>query len=430
MARAAFAIHARAADLLIDLHGRVYGSHVLLLVGPGANGGDALFAGAHLANRGARVEALLTHDRAHSAGLAAFKSAGGRIITQTPTGCDLIVDGIFGMGSRGSLAELRPLPPAFMLAIDLPSGVNPDSGEVDGIHIRADLTLATGAYKVAHFVDPARDACGVIELIDLDLDCDGEDSQYESWQAEDVARLLDAHRVDPTMVDKYRRGVLGICAGSDQYPGAGLLCADSALAVGIGMIRSYSEVDLRQERPEVVMVDGQIQALAVGPGLTNFDKAQELLARDVPAVVDAGAVSVVTPGRPVTVITPHAGELARLLNVDRSWIEAHRDQALAEAVERLKVVILLKGSTSLIAAPDGRRAANPTGSAALATAGSGDVLTGLIGALLARGIEPFSAAVAASWIHGVAGAYAGSSGAARISQMVPAVIETVGVRQY
>lgn len=423
MAQAAFAIASRAADLLIDLHGTVYGSRVLLLVGPGSNGGDALFAGAHLAKRGASVLAWLSDKKFHQEAMAAFLAAGGRT-TEGIEQADLIIDGIVGMGSKGEVSQLPQLPEAFILAIDLPSGVIPDSGEVPGRHVIADLTLATGAYKAAHFVDPAHDACGVVELIDLNLSFD-DVALCESWQRDDVASVFERFSVNPTTVDKYRRGVLGLCAGSTTYPGAGALCTEAAIASGVGMIRSFG--DVVPEFPEVVAVDGQVQALVIGPGLTEFNIANELLQRAVPAVIDAGAIVHHHAGRADTVLTPHAGELARYLEVDRAWVEGHRLQAVREATKKSDAVVVLKGSTTLIASPDGRCAINPTGTAALATAGSGDVLAGIIGGLMAQGAAPFEAAAAGAWIHGVAGSFA-EGGASAIAAMVSAAIASV--REY
>lgn len=424
MSVAAFAIAARTSDLLCDLHGRVYGARVALLVGPGSNGADALYAGVHLLRRGVSVHAWVAQARCNQDAMAAFLHAGGTVVDSLDK-CDLIIDGIVGMGSKGSLSQIPELPDAFTVAIDLPSGVVPDTGEAEGLYISADLTLATGAYKVAHFIDPAHDACGVVELIDLGLDFTGEQIRCEVWQREDVAELLQQIETPHVRADKYSKGVLGICAGSQQYPGAGALCAESAIGSGVGMVRSFS--GYLPDLPEVVAADGQIQALAVGPGLVEFDDARALLSRDVPAVVDAGAIAHVAAGRAQTLITPHAGELSRLLSVERTWIEAHRYEAVQLAAKQTGLVVLLKGSTTLVAAPDGRCAVNPTGSAALATAGSGDVLTGIIGALMAQGASPFDAAVVGAWLHGLAGSYA-ESGASAIAQMVPAAF--AAIRQY
>lgn len=421
MLAAAFAIASRAADLLVDLAGQVYGSTVLLWVGPGANGGDALHAGAYLARRGARVVALCTHQRHHEEGMRAFRAAGGVLAVGAIPAPDLVIDGIYGMGSRGpldpSLAASLPGRDAFILSVDLPSGVDADTGVLTGAHVDADLTLATGALKPAHLIDPSRSACGVIEVIDLGLELGT--PAVAAWQREEVAAAIGPG--DPILLDKYRRGVLALDAGSTTYPGAGQLAALGAINIGVGMIRHLGAVDL--DIPEVVQVDGTADALAIGPGLTEEDRDRvvELLSRDLPAVVDAGAIAWVENGRSHTVLTPHAGELARLLGVDRDAIERERWSYLRRAVDTFGVTILLKGSTTLVATPQGQTFANLTGSPALATAGSGDVLTGMIGGLMARGLDPTSAAVSGAWLHGIAGAYA-QSGASGIAEMIPAAL--------
>lgn len=427
MSHAAFAIASRACDLLTDLAGRVYGSTILLLVGPGGNGGDALYAGAHLAGRGAQVFGICTHERWHEQAMDAFIRAGGRLLTTTEhLNLDLILDGIYGMGTRGAVDArwVTLASDAFVLSIDLPSGVDADTGQTSGAFIEADLTMATGALKAAHLIDPARSACGVIEVIDLGLDLST--PQVRSWQRVDVADALEKVAIDPQISDKYRQGVVALLAGSDTYPGAGRLAAGSAIAMGAGMIRHLSGVDLRAELPEIVAVDGQSNALAIGPGLMpeHEGAARELLSRDLPAVVDAGAIAWVPAQRPRTIITPHAGELARLLGVERSDVEARRLEHVRMATERLGVAVLLKGSTTIISSASGEVAVNPTGSSALATAGSGDVLTGMIGALVSRGMEVTDAAIAAAWIHGLAGAYA-QSGASGIIEMIPAALAAV-----
>lgn len=433
MERAAFAIAARAADVLISLAGRVYGSSVLIVVGPGANGGDGLLAGAQLARRGAQVFALAVTERWHTQAMATFISAGGRVIDRSQVApMHLVIDAIYGIGGRGPLdASLLTLfgsetDQPFVLSIDLPSGVEPDSGAISGAAVDADLTMATGALKAAHLIDPARHSCGVVELIDLDLPLGA--PWISSWQGADIAALFDRLAISPITADKYRRGVLTLFAGSAMYPGAGALAARGALAMGVGMIRHHGPA-LLDEVPEIVMVDGQSDALAIGPGLTEADrdKARELLGRHLPAVVDAAAVTWVSSQKVdplTTVITPHAGELARLLQVGRDEVERDRLTYLLQAVQRFNVTVVLKGSTTLIASPDGRISANPTGSIGLATAGSGDVLTGMIGALLARGCEAHEAAVAAVWLHGVAGSLA-QAGASAVVEMLPRALAAI-----
>ncbi len=161
---------------MIDLLGGAYGRRVLLLVGPGDNGGDALYAGAMLARRGAAVEALLVADRAHEAGLAALRAAGGRVVEladHRPP--DVVVDGIVGIGGRPGLRQpaldaVRALAGVPMVAVDVPSGVDVDTGRLDGTHVTADVTVTFGTHKVCHLVEPAAAACGVVQLVDLGLD--------------------------------------------------------------------------------------------------------------------------------------------------------------------------------------------------------------------------------------------------------------------
>jgi ADP-dependent NAD(P)H-hydrate dehydratase / NAD(P)H-hydrate epimerase len=228
-------------------------------------------------------------------------------------------------------------------------------------------------------------------------------------QTEDVAALV------PRPVresDKYRRGVVGVAAGSDQYPGAAVLCTGGAVRGGAGMVRYVGPEGaaglVRQRWPEVVVGEGRVQAWAVGSG-TGADAADRLsraFPAGVPTVVDADALAAlpkVSGPRPDCLLTPHAGELARLLGVDRGDVEARRIEHARRAAEELGAVVLLKGSTTVVAHPSGRVRVNPTGTPALATAGSGDVLAGLCGALLAGGLEPFDAAAAGAWLHGLAG---------------------------
>ncbi len=225
MQRAAAGLAAACAELL----GRVYGSRVVLLVGSGDNGGDALYAGARLARRGAGVTAvLLSPERAHGAGLAALRRAGGTVTA--PDGAeepilraDLVVDGIVGIGGKGGLrpdaerlAGVVARSRAAVVAVDLPSGVDADTGEVRGPALRADLTVTFGAYKPGLLIDPAREYAGVVRLVDIGLAPPPADAELEALQHADVARLLPLPSAES---DKYRRGVVGIAAGSARYPG-------------------------------------------------------------------------------------------------------------------------------------------------------------------------------------------------------------------
>jgi ADP-dependent NAD(P)H-hydrate dehydratase / NAD(P)H-hydrate epimerase len=410
------------ATVCIGLLGRVYGARVLLLVGSGDNGGDALFAGARLADRGARVEALLLGSRGHEAGLAALRDAGGRVVVDLPEHADLVVDGILGIGGQGGLREAAAevvggLPPgAVVVAVDLPSGVDADTGEVSGAAVWADVTVTFGALKPGLLLDPGAERAGVVELVDIGLELPGE-APVEALQAPDVAALVPRPGRES---DKYRRGVVGVAAGSQEYPGAAVLCVGGAVRGGAGLVR-YAGADaptglVRHLWPEVVVGEGRVQAWAVGSG--GGGDAAARLARafedDVPVVVDADALTafVLREGTRLPVLlTPHAGELARLLDVDRTDVEGRRLEHARQAARDLDAVVLLKGSTTVVARPDGRVRVNPTGTPALGTAGSGDVLAGLCGALLAAGLDPFDAGSVAAWLHGLAGRLASDGGA-------------------
>jgi ADP-dependent NAD(P)H-hydrate dehydratase / NAD(P)H-hydrate epimerase len=411
MQRAAFGV----ASAVIGFLGGAYGRRIVLLIGAGNNGGDALYAGAVLARRGAQVEAWLLADRAHQAGLAALRAAGGRVGQPRPLragAVDAVIDGVLGIGGRPGLpahvAEAvipinRSIP---FIAVDLPSGVDADTGELPAMALSADLTVTFGTHKVAHLADPAAASCGVVELVDLGLDLPP--AAVESLRADDVARLL---RRPTGTAQKYTRGVVGIRAGSATYPGAALLAVAGANTGIAGMVRYVGSAAalVTAAHPEVVGA-GRVQAWVVGPGGGEEAAAHltEALRDDVPVVADADALSSLPDLDPsalegsALVLTPHAGELAALTGLDRREIEARPLHHAREAARRWQAVVLLKGRRTVIARPDGTVRINATGTPWLATAGAGDVLAGLIGALLATGLSPVDAASAGAWIHGAA----------------------------
>ena len=419
------------AAAVLDLLGRAYGAHVLLLVGSGDNGGDALYAGALLARRGCRVSAWPLSDTPHAAGLAALRRAGGRVIAETPGRIpDLVVDGIVGIGGKPGLrpeaqAALAALAGVPVVAVDVPSGVDVDTGELDGPAVRADLTVTFGTHKIALLADPAASYAGAVQLVDIGLDLP--EAGVESLQAADVAALLP--RPD-AQAQKYTRGVVGVRAGSETYPGAGVLCVAGAASGLCGMVRYVAGANAQviAAHPDVVTENGRVQAWTVGSGggpdvATMLAEAQQ---DGVPVVVDADALALLD--QPLTVpavLTPHAGELARMTGAERAAIEAAPLRHARAAAERYDAVVLLKGRRTVIARPDGRARVTTTGVPWLATAGAGDVLAGLIGALLAAGLDTFDAASVGSWLHGAAATYASQGGpitAPEVARAIPAIV--------
>ncbi len=426
MQRAATGLAVAIADLL----GTVYGARVLLLVGAGDNGGDALWAGAMLARRGVAVEAVLLSEKVRADGLAAFRAHAGRIVAIAEAHRpDVLVDGIVGIGGRPGLradaeAALAAFPDVPVVAVDVPSGVDVDSGQLDGGHVRADLTVSFGTHKVAHLVDPAALACGLVHLVDIGLDLPP--APVEALQPVDVAALLP--RPGP-FGHKYTRGVVGVHAGSQTYPGAAVLCTSGAGTGLAGMVRYVgSAADaVRARHPDVVVSTGRVQAWVVGSGgdADAEEALAEALADEVPTVVDADALVHVERGTPHVVLTPHAGELARMLDVQREEVESAPLVFARRAAAEYDAVVLLKGRRTLVARPDGRLRVTTSGVPWLAVAGAGDVLAGLIGSLLAAGLDEWDAASVGSWLHGAAAAQASGGGPLSASAVADAVPEVV-----
>lgn len=434
MRRAAAGVAHHTAALLRERTGGVYGRSVLLLVGSGDNGGDALYAGAILRGRGCRVEAvLLSPDRVHERGLAALRRAGGRVRGAETVGShvpvpDVAIDGVVGLNGRGPLRDpagaiVRGLTAAGVpwVAVDLPSGIDADTGTVHEPHVRAALTVTFGLMRRAHLL--ASPECGRVEVVDIGL--------AEPPDGPDVVR-----RPDPAEVgrhwpvpgpddDKYTQGVVAVRAGSERYPGAAVLCVSAAVTATSGMVRYVGPGadSVLAARPEVVchptVADaGRAQAWIVGPGGgTGPDAVADIdavLAEGRPTVLDADALTCVAT-HPVllrsatapVLLTPHAGEFDRLTG---GWDRGDRPGALRRYVAGLRdrgieATVLLKGRVTLV--DDGETTfAVDSGSSWAATAGSGDVLSGIVGALLASGRAAYGSpawpAVEAATVHGEA----------------------------
>ncbi len=460
MDRAAFALAVAVARSLRERRGHVAGARVALLVGPGNNGGDALFAGAHLARRGVAVTALLTSGRVHDEGMAALRSAGGAVtrVTSGTAGAeaaaraDVVVDGLLGIGARGALrgvaADLvaalavdRP----FVVAVDVPSGIGVDDGTLPGPVLPAHLVVTFGGAKPGLLLPPAALVAGRVVVVDVGLPLADGDATVARLGPSDIAA---AWPVPRAAEHKYSRGVLGIVAGTRAYPGAAVLAAGAAVRAGVGMVRSAGDAGpaVVAAHPEVVTGEGQVQAWALGPGVEPHDEAQAsriaaALASGLPAVVDAGALPLLPPRvGPHVVLTPHAGELVRLLaargvDVDRAAVVAEPLAWARRAHELTGATVLLKGSVSVVVGP-GRMYTQAEAPAWLATAGAGDVLTGLLGALLAGRSSDVIAdptlagllAAAAASVHGRAAHAANPGGpvsASAVADALPAVIATL-----
>ncbi|MBX7445223.1 MULTISPECIES: NAD(P)H-hydrate dehydratase [unclassified Arthrobacter] len=409
---------------------RLNGAGVAVLAGKGNNGGDGLYAAAFLAARGMRTTAVLTGDAAHPDGLAAFERAGGRVHRLTEAAlpdlaaeagrADVVIDAILGTGAKGGLrgiaADLvRAITDGngrgLVVACDLPSGVDADTGEAAAPVLAADLTVTFGGAKAGLLADPGADHAGRVLVVPIGIEEHLPRPALRRLGDDELAQLLPhpARRAH-----KYSRGVLGVVAGSEDYPGAAVLACRGALAAGVGMVRYLgppSVADLvRQACPEVVcstgtVAENRVQAWLVGSGIGPRDheqltRAREAIVSELPVVADAGALPALPAMlAPHVVLTPHAGELASLFQrlghgEDREAVEAGTLAAVRHAAERTGATVLLKGATTLVAAPWGTTFSQADGIPWLATAGSGDVLAGVIGALLAQAghdVEPFRA---------------------------------------
>lgn len=434
------ALMQRAARGLADALDDVPAGDVLVvLVGPGNNGGDALFAATHLLDRGVRVDlALLDPDTVHAEGLAAAQAAGARRV-EGPGAQRWCLDALFGIGARAGLegraadwARWTHETSAHVVAVDVPSGVDVDTGAAPGVHVRADRTVTFGTYKVCSLVGPAADAGGgePPHLVDIGLGPHLPSAAVEALVTGDGG-LLRRHAPGGDS-HKYARGVVGVSAGSDAYAGAAHLCVAGAQSGLAGMLRFVGSDALAarvvDRAPEVVHGRGRVQAWVVGPGAGDDVDAQlaACLEDDVPVVVDAGALEhLPEPVGVPALLTPHAGELARMLDVERDVVEADPLRHAQAAAQRWDATVLLKGARTVVVRPDGTTAVNLSGAPWLGTAGSGDVLAGFAGSLLAGGLDPFDAGRLAAFLHGAAAVRANPGGPVTASQVAAALPATV-----
>lgn len=420
------------------------GELVVMLIGPGNNGGDALYAAAHLLDRGVRVDlCLLDETKVHAEGLATALAAGAEVVSE-PTRQSWCLDAIFGIGARpglegkaaewlGWIDEQEP----YVIAVDVPSGVDVDGGtlpEDDGLvfAVRASKTITFGAYKPCLLVGPAADHAGTEIPALVDIGLKAHLPKFPAIQAIEVNEGFGPAGLGGP-VDKYLRGVLGIAAGSAEYAGAAHLCVAGAQAGGFaGMIRFVGTPELSKRvvdrAPEVVAGHGRVQAWVVGPGGGRNAKTQLDLALKArrPVVVDASALAHIPDRFPsAAVLTPHSGELAKMMDTSRDAVDADPLRHVEEAAARWDCTVLLKGKRTLIAHPGQPTRVNLSGTEWLATAGAGDVLAGLIGSIVAGGWHSYEAASHAAFIHGAAAVRANPGGpitASMVAAEIPGVI--------
>lgn len=423
------------------------GAHVLLLVGPGNNGGDALEMAVHLANAGMQVafwmadEAEDANSPASERGAALAKAVQSRsrqiaAADIALTRWDLIVDGLFGIGLQRPLAgRLRHIAllanrlseelPCPLLALDVPSGLDADTGAIvgeDGVAIFATHTVTFIGDKIGLHTCNGRDCAGIVEVALLEIDAHHFPAAAAHLNApEHFASHLRARRHN---THKGSFGNVAVLGGAEGMTGAPILAARSALFCGAGRVYivfpgpgpafDNGQPELMCRQADDFDVGGA--ALVVGPGLGDLDGAHRLLVRaigsDSALLIDADGLNLLATDASLqallaqrsapTVLTPHPLEAARLLGISVRAVQADRIAVARKLALQYRAVVVLKGSGSVIAGPGGGVAINITGNAALATAGTGDVLSGLCGALLAQGWPASEAALGAVWLHGKA----------------------------
>lgn len=483
MERAGQAMAGSILDFLEEVETHDGEPSVLVLCGRGNNGGDGLVVARVLAEEGLAVAVMMISgtDRLSPEARTNFDRLPGTVAVVDPQPAerpallaelldqaDVVVDAVFGTGIepplRGDAAELfRLVNDAGLpcVALDIPSGVSGDDGRVDPVAIAAELTITVAMPKLGLLLPPGRDFTGEIEVIDIGFPEEfmRREALPVQWLSRDEAlELLPPRRSDS---HKYRCGSALLLGGSRSYAGAAHLMALGALRSGAGMIRlgvpAGLETGLQAALPEVItralaatgagtiapvpdavlaaLLERQ-QAVAVGPGLDRHPETDAWVtglvrSLEIPAVVDADALTAfaATGAEPQAgpggaVLTPHLGELARLTGRDAPAIEADRLQLLPEWAARWNAVLVLKGSPTWVAAPDGRLWLVDSGDDALARGGSGDLLTGLIAGLLAQGSAPTDAALLGTYVHGLAGRLAAtgrSTRSVRVTEIAAAI---------
>ncbi|KQQ97471.1 bifunctional ADP-dependent NAD(P)H-hydrate dehydratase/NAD(P)H-hydrate epimerase [Massilia sp. Leaf139] len=427
-----------AADAALALLGSERARPVLVLAGPGNNGGDALEVAANLAEAGADVVVL------HLAGSGKVSPEAAQALARArasranfaDVGLDvrdwaLVVDGLFGIGLERPLeGRYRELVTGIdrlacpVLALDVPSGLDADSGAIvgNGVAVRATHTITFIGDKPGLHTAEGRDHAGAVQVADLEL----ESNLYEPAQASIASPALFAPYLAPRRLNSHKGqyGDVAVIGGAHGMAGAAILAARAALYAGAGRVFAAMlgpALALDPLQPELMLraahdVELAGRVLVLGPGMGGAMEAMRVLGAGIdgttPIVIDADGLNLVAASLELqeraarrqepTVVTPHPLEAARLLGITAVEVQADRLGAARTLAKRLQAVVVLKGCGTVLARPDGEVAVNPTGNPGLATGGSGDVLAGVCGALLAQGWPAWEAAVGAVWMHGAA----------------------------
>ncbi|MGC2519953.1 MAG: NAD(P)H-hydrate dehydratase [Burkholderiales bacterium] len=413
--------------------------HILVVAGPGNNGGDAFEVAAHLKRWFFRVSVVFAGERGKlsqdaQAALGKWEAAGGALLNDIPRDAhfDLAVDGLFGIGltrplagAHAALVERLNALGAPILALDIPSGINADTGAVMGKAVRARHTLTFIAHKPGLLTLDGPDHCGEIRLDTLGLDPAKLLAADGQLLGEGIlARVLAPRRRN---FHKGMAGSVGILGGAAGMVGAAVIAGRAALKCGAGRIYlglltprppylDYSQPELMLRKPGELLEKGLLNVVVAGPGMGKSKAAASLLRAalkaPVPLLLDADALNLIAASRPLlaavgkraaaTLLTPHPAEAARLLGEDTRAVQADRVTSARRLAQRTRSFVVLKGNGSVIAAPNGQWWINPSGNPGMASAGMGDALTGIVAALLAQGAEPLTALLAGVFLHGAA----------------------------
>jgi NAD(P)H-hydrate epimerase len=454
------------ADALVEEIPGLAGRQVVVFCGKGNNGGDGLVAARRLRERGvpSRVvllakpqalkgDAAVNLERARGVGIAIEVCENPEALARIASGLDrdaIVVDALLGTGvtggARGIIAEAIDainLSPATIVAVDLPSGADADSGALPGVTVRAHRTLTLCRPKACLILEPAASHAGSFRVLPIGIPDEAVLSEPHAleWFDRQAAALLMPPR--PADAHKGTMGHLLVVAGSRGKSGAAILTARAALRSGVGLVTvavpasiqpivAAAQAELMTEAmaesrrgamtrsgaPAVAKLLASRDALALGPGMGTEPGTRSailviLARREVPAVLDADGLNVfatdrrpkkaLRAGRHPLIVTPHPGEAARLLGTTAASIQEDRLGSAKRLAAETGAVVVLKGRRSVVASPDGNTSFNATGNPGMATGGTGDALTGILGALLARGLSAFDAARLGTYVHGAAG---------------------------